>query len=110
MTYQQCMVSEVCRLAGVVNIEEVNHAFMGRLMLKSGECVHLSLSDKLVSDLRKSDQTYLSVYGDRLPKPIGMDDIDFLEVNGRRVGWDICSDYYLFVSKAKIITEPNWSM
>jgi len=104
------MVSEVCRLAGVVNIEEVNHAFMGRLMLKSGECVHLSLSDKLVSDLRKSDQTYLSVYGDRLPKPIGMDDIDFLEVNGRRVGWDICSDYYLFVSKAKIITEPNWSM
>lgn len=80
---------------------------MGRLVLHTGECVHLSLSDKLVKDIRQAGQAYLNVYGDRLPKPMGMEEIDFLEVNGRRVGWDICSDYYIFVSQAKVITKPN---
>ena len=99
MSREQCEKNEVCGYTGVVTIEEINHVFMGRLILESGECVNLSLDKRAVKKIRSEGNKTLTVYGYRQPTPIGMHDVDFIEVDGRRIGWQLCSDHYIFVKK-----------
>ena len=103
MTFSECSDSDVCLLEGIVTIEEVNHVFMGCLKLDSGSCVQISLDNKYIKKIRKARELKIRVYGDRMGKPVGMDGVDFLKVDGRRVGWDLCSDFYLFVTKVIFI-------
>lgn len=104
MSREQCERNEVCGYTGVVTIEEINHVFMGRLMLETGECVNLSLNDRTIKKIRKEGSKVLTVYGYRLPTPVGMHDVDFIKVDGRRIGWELCSDHYIFVKK---VVEPE---
>ena len=97
MSYEECAGKDHCILQGQFSIVEVDHVFMGQLILSSGECVNISLSDRQLHANRRNVDKQTAFQGDRLPVPVGLGEVDFLEVDGRRVGINLCGNYYLFV-------------
>lgn len=96
MTVAECRAAKVCRSEGVMSIVEAQHVKMGRLSLPGGSCILVSLPRKTVEGFLFKPEQPMSIAGDVYPAS-GGDDVATLTVRGRRVGWGLCGDFYVFV-------------
>lgn len=71
------------------------HGFIGRLALKDGTCLNVSLPDELSEQLINREPTMKTVTGRMFPY-VKESDI-LVTLNGRRIGEGLCGSNYLFV-------------
>lgn len=96
MTLAQCSEARTCRIEGVLRLLEVDHVMMGRLELPEGGCVNVSLPPREVSRIRAEGAQHYVAEGRVFPAPSDPNIVN-LEIEGRRVGWHQCGDFYVFV-------------
>lgn len=96
MTLAQCAEARTCRIEGALRLLEVDHVMMGRLELSEGGCVNVSLPPREVSRIQAEGSQHYVAEGRVFPAP-GDPNIVNLTIEGRRVGWHQCGDFYVFV-------------
>jgi hypothetical protein len=99
MSLAECAEASVCRIEGTLGLLEVDHVVMGRLELTNGECVNVSLPRREVRRIELEGPQRTTVEGRVYRSPGDDPDIMNLTVNGRRIGWHQCGDFYLFVER-----------
>lgn len=97
MTLQECSLASVCRIEGVLSVREIDHVHMGRLELPGGECVNVSLPPRDVRRIQREGPRHAIVEGRVNPSPGDDPNLMTLVIEGRRVGWHQCGDFYIFV-------------
>lgn len=98
---EQCEHRAYCAVEGIMSIEEINHVHMGQLITEAGKCINVSLPSRLVKKYSKSDGKSVFVRGLLYRTPVmekGELTLQY-KIDGRRVGWDQCGEYYLFVTE-----------
>ena len=98
MTAAQCNSAHNCLLRGTFEMDSDGHAFIGRLTLKDGQCVNVSLPEAESQSLLGHPPKYRKFSGEVWPYPHGDDVLSFL-ANGRKVGYGKCGDFFVFVRK-----------
>lgn len=97
MTFDECSVAkDVCVISGSVRMSSDGHGFIGELGLADGRCVNVSLPTSLSRKLMGQAPKPMSVRGAVLGFPFG-EDLSHFEVNGRRIGFGRCSNFFVFV-------------
>lgn len=101
----ECQHRDRCVVSGLMSIEEINHVHMGELVTGKGECINISLPKVAVKKYSKRDKSNVMVAGVLYRTPVMQEDGITLQykINGRRVGWGQCGDYYLFVDDVSSI-------
>lgn len=103
----QCVPHENCSLKGVLTIEEIDHVHMGHLVTEDVDCINVSLPSRAVKKFSRKGSEKVIVTGRLFKTPVLSDEDLPLEykINGRRVGWNQCSDVYLFVDKVSDVKK-----
>ena len=97
MTFDECSVAEdVCAISGLLSMSSDGHGFIAELRLADGRCVNVSLPISLSRKLLRQAPRAMSVHGAVLGYPIG-EDVSHFEVNGRRIGFGECGNFFVFV-------------
>lgn len=99
-TASECEDVSNCKVSGVLEMKSDGHGFIGYLQLSDGTCVNVSLPEGLSKSLVDKPPVMMEVQGPVLPFPNDIDVIGF-EVNGRRVGFGNCGNFYIFVRGEK---------
>lgn len=97
MTFDECSVAEdVCVIAGLLSMSSDGHGFIGELRFPDGRCVNVSLPISQSRKLMGQVPVAMSVRGVVLGFPFG-ENLSHFEVNGRRVGFGTCGNFFVFV-------------
>ena len=81
---------------GFISIHLVNHVKMGRITLKNGKCVGLSLSEKKIKKIEANAKEIQNIQGRTMPG-FWDSEIERITINGRSIGLSQCEDFYIFV-------------
>ena len=92
---QICEHSKTCSISGMVIIKG-DRGFIGELQIENGKCVNISLPEDISRKLVDRPPEKITVTGKVMPYP-PYDEVSDLKVNGRKVGFGWCNDYYIFV-------------
>jgi hypothetical protein len=95
MTYDECAASRLCVVEGILSIREMAHVKMGHLLLPNGQCVAVSLPKSEADRLQRVGPKHSVVSGIVYPI-IPDEDVVFVEMKGRRIGWGVCGPFYIF--------------
>lgn len=95
-TASECETASVCRVSGLLEMNSDGHGFIGDFTLPDGSCINVSLPEEQSKKLLGNSPVKMEIQGSVLPFPFG-ENILFFKVNGRRVGFGNCSDFYIFV-------------
>jgi hypothetical protein len=96
MTYDQCKQAQVCTISGQLGVVESDGVAMGELALASGGCVTLSLSQNDLKYVRRSGGIAATASGKVYRGHHDSNSVR-LEIEGRKVGYPRCGDFYVFV-------------
>lgn len=90
-----CHVGLECRLTGRIDIDEVSHVRMGKMLFNNGSCINISMPKRLI-EYYMFNPAVVTIEGVLRPG-VGGDDVLFLIVGGRKVGLGGCGDVFLYV-------------
>ena len=96
MTYDQCKEAQICTVSGQLRVVESDGVAMGELALSGGKCVTLSLSQNDMRYVRQIGSATATVSG-RVYRGHHDPNYILLEIEGRKVGYPRCGDFYVFV-------------
>jgi len=97
-TASECATASVCRISGLLEMGSDGHGFLGNMLLPDGMCINVSLPDEQSKRLLGKPPVRMEIQGPVLPFPYDEDAISF-KVNGRKVGFGNCGDFYIFVKE-----------
>jgi hypothetical protein len=95
MSFDECKQSKTCSVSGMVTITG-DRGFIGELQIEKGKCVNISLPDEISKKLIDKEPLMMTVSGVVMPYPAYEEVSEFL-VNGRKIGFGFCDDFYVFV-------------
>ena len=99
MSFEECAKSDHCTISGTVIARQGEHAWMGELTLADGQCISVSLPRRIISELRATGPRQMVVSGRSFGDPSrSIEEVVTLEIEGRKIGLGLCSDFFVFVS------------
>jgi hypothetical protein len=96
MTHDECKDAQICTVSGQLRVVESDGVAMGELALGDGKCVTLSLSRNDIKFVRKVGSVAAAVSG-RVYRGHHDPNYILLKIEGRKVGYPRCGDFYVFV-------------
>jgi hypothetical protein len=96
MTRDQCVNASACSIEGVLTMSSDGHAFIGVLTLDDKSCINVSLPEKRSEYLLGKSGKLTVISGLVVSFPHADDAMEFA-INGRRVGYGLCGDKFVFV-------------
>jgi hypothetical protein len=96
MSYYECKEAQTCTISGHLTVIESDGVSMGELALEDGKCVTLSLSPNDIRFVRRVGSVAATISG-RVYRGHHDPNYILLEIEGRRVGYPRCGDFYVFV-------------
>jgi hypothetical protein len=91
-----CNEAHACEVRGLLTMSSDGHGFIGIVRLDDGSCINVSIPDSRSRSLLGKPAQAVDLVGTVMPFPYGAD-ILYFTVNGRKVGFGLCTDYYVFV-------------
>jgi hypothetical protein len=95
MSTADCKETKTCSLSGML-IVNGDKGFIGELQVEENKCVNVSLPEETSLKLIDKKPIKITLKGIVMPYP-DYDDASELIVNGRKVGFGWCDDFYVFV-------------
>lgn len=96
MSYDGCKEAPICTVGGRLRAVESDGVAMGELALGDGKCVTISLSQNDIGYVREVGSVPATISG-RVHGGHHDPNYILLEIEGRKVGYPRCGDFYLFV-------------
>jgi hypothetical protein len=96
MSADECKASKICTIHGTVSVIESDGVAMGEVRQENGQCVTLSLSQNDIRYLRKFGPIEATISG-RIYRGHHDPSSIILKIEGRRVGYPRCGEFYLFI-------------
>jgi hypothetical protein len=103
---ERCKQSKTCSISGMLTIKG-DRGFIGELQVEKGKCVNISLPDDVSKKLIDKDPVKITVKGLVSPYPPYYEISKFL-INGRKVGFGWCDDFYIFVKDGDFEFENGY--
>jgi hypothetical protein len=95
-TAADCSKAERCRVEGSLKMSTDGHGYIGIVMLADGSCINVSLPVARSRPLSGQPPRRVTLTGSVLFFPYAPG-IDSFRVNGRPVGYGICTPFFVFV-------------
>lgn len=96
LTYDECKEAQICTVRGDIKVVESDGVAMGELTLEGGKCITLSLSQNDIKYVRRIGSIDATVSG-RVYSGHHDPNYILLKIEGRKVGYPRCGDFYVFV-------------
>jgi len=99
MSFEQCEKSDICSISGAMELTNDGHAYIGKVVMSDGRCVNVSVPLEAYRDYesgREKFQNQVSLRGRVFPYAYG-DGFTETLINGRKVGYGKCGNFYVFV-------------
>ena len=96
MTVEECRAAETCRISGLLTMSSDGHGFIAELEVAGDKCVNVSLPVRASKAMLGKPPKQMSVQGAVVGFPAA-EDLAHFTVDGRRIGFGRCGDFFVFV-------------